>query len=144
MSKEYEIKERNMKKMIDELQQRVEKEREEKREAITEAEENRRKLMERQTEFGKISSDWIGHVEFYLYVIYVLHISSQYTTPHPLFLVPYFLISMSTDSLQSQLDKLNTYTDTLIQEKEALSKQISPLHTTDHTVIHYFTCIIIF
>lgn len=43
-----------MKKMIDELQQRVEKEREEKREAITEAEENRRKLMERQTEIGKI------------------------------------------------------------------------------------------
>ena len=63
-----------MKKMIDELQQRVEKEREEKREAITEAEENRRKLMERQTEFGKISSDWIGSSQYTNLLHYTLHV----------------------------------------------------------------------
>ena len=46
------MKEKNLRKMIDELQGQVEKERNEKRDALTQADENCQKLIEKQAEIG--------------------------------------------------------------------------------------------
>ena len=52
LSREHEIKERNLRKMIDELQSQVERERNEKRDAITQADESRQKMIDKQSELG--------------------------------------------------------------------------------------------
>lgn len=52
LSREHEIKERNLRKMIDELQGQVERERNEKRDAITQADESRQKMIDKQSELG--------------------------------------------------------------------------------------------
>uniref|UniRef100_A0A1X7ST15 Uncharacterized protein n=1 Tax=Amphimedon queenslandica TaxID=400682 RepID=A0A1X7ST15_AMPQE len=56
LSKEHEVKERNLRKMIDELQGQVERERNEKREALTQADESCQKLIEKQAELEGLQS----------------------------------------------------------------------------------------
>jgi chromosome segregation ATPase len=50
--KEHGIKEKNMRKMIGELQEQIEKERNEKKEALTQADETKQKLNEIQNDYG--------------------------------------------------------------------------------------------
>lgn len=52
-AKEHKVKEKNLKKMIEELQQQVQMERNEKKEAFTQADENLMKLNEAQNELSK-------------------------------------------------------------------------------------------
>ena len=48
------MKEKNLRKMIDELQNQVERERNEKRDALTQADESCQKLIEKQSELGTV------------------------------------------------------------------------------------------
>lgn len=63
LSREHEIKERNLRKMIDELQSQVERERNEKREAITQADESRQKMIDKQSELGNTQQPTLLYID---------------------------------------------------------------------------------
>lgn len=63
LSREHEIKERNLRKMIDELQSQVERERNEKRDAITQADESRQKMIDKQSELGNTQQPTLLYID---------------------------------------------------------------------------------